>query len=344
MKKKTKKTKLKIKNIFIFIIIICIIICLILFIPKHKEIKKEISKLETLGYNTTEINKLNKLSKEELNIIEKNEYNKNLVDIISSKSYKKNNLKLYLKYIGNEVNDDVISFINEKYYINDFLDRYLSYKEKNKDLSYKEIVKRVNSNLDFKFYDDSKEADTSKGMYTLVNKYYYLDKNYVPDDLVDVEKEYARDSAKINKTAYENFKKMADEAKKEGLTLLITTAYRNYNFQATLYNNYVRQDGKEQADTYSARPGYSEHQLGYSVDLTNKERVSFGEFKNTKEFAWLKDNAYKYGFIIRYTEANQYITGYVPESWHYRYVGNDIAKYIYENNITYEEYYAYFLR
>ena len=141
-----------------------------------------------------------------------------------------------------------------------------------------------------------------------------------------------------------SFKKMADAAKEEGLTLLITTAYRNYNFQATLYNNYVRQDGKEQADTYSARPGYSEHQLGYSADLTNKERVNFGEFKNTKEFTWLKDNAYKYGFIIRYTEANQYITGYVPESWHYRYVGNDIAKYIYENNITYEEYYAYFLR
>ena len=198
--------------------------------------------------------------------------------------------------------------------------------------------------MDYKFYDDSKAADTSKGMYTLVNKYFYLDNNYIPDDLVDVESKYARDSAKINKTAYENFKKMADAAKEEGLTLLITTAYRNYNFQATLYNNYVRQDGKEQADTYSARPGYSEHQLGYSADLTNKERVSFGEFKNTKEFAWLKDNAYKYGFIIRYTEANQYITGYVPESWHYRYVGNDIAKYIYENNITYEEYYTYFLR
>ena len=342
--KKKRKTKLKIKRLFVLIIFICLIIGLIIFIPKNKETKQVVSKLETIGYNKNEIDKLNKLSKEELKIIEKNKYNKNIIDIITSKSYKKENLKLYLKYIKDTVNDDIISFINETYYINDFLDRYIAYKEKNTDLKYSEIVKRVNSNLDYIFYDDSKEADTSKGMYTLVNKYYYLDKNYVPDDLVDVEKEYARDSAKINRTAYENFKKMADDAKKEGLTLLITTAYRNYNFQATLYNNYVRQDGKEQADTYSARPGYSEHQLGYSADLTNKERVSFGEFKNTKEFAWLKNNAYKYGFIIRYTEANQYITGYVPESWHYRYVGEEIAKYIYENNITYEEYYAYFLR
>ena len=342
--KKKRKTKLKVKRIFILLLFICFIIGLIFFIPKHKETKKEISKLETIGYNSNEIKKLNKLSKDELKIIEKEKYNKNIVKIITSKSYKKENLELYLKYIKDDVNDDIISFINEKYYINEFLDRYLSYKENNNNLDYKEIVKRVNSNLDYTFYDDSKEADISKGMYTLVNKFYYLDKNYVPDDLVDVEPKYARDSARVNKTAYENFKKMADAASEEGLTIIITTAYRNYNFQATLYNNYVRQDGKEQADTYSARPGYSEHQLGYSIDVTNKSRVSFGEFENTKEFAWLKENAYKYGFIIRYTDANQYITGYMPESWHYRYVGLDIAKYIYENNITYEEYYAYFLR
>ena len=340
--KKKRKTKLKIKNLFIFILLICLVIGLIIFIPKQKETKKINSKLETLGYTTTEIKKINNLSKDEISIIEKNKYNKNIINIINSKYYKKDKLKLYLE--KDNINDNIISFINQKYYIDEFLDRYTKYKEKNNDLECDEIIKRVNSNLDYTFYDDSKEADTSKGMYTLVNKFYYLDKNYIPDDIVNVEKEYARDNAKLNKTAYENFKKMADAAKSEGLTLLITTGYRDYNFQATLYNNYVKMDGQKEADTYSARPGYSEHQLGYSADLTNKERVSFGEFKNTKEFAWLKENAYKYGFIIRYTEANKYITGYVPESWHYRYVGEDIAKYIYENDITYEEYYAYFLR
>ena len=342
--KKKRKTKLKIKRLFILLLLIIIIMTTICILTKEQKYVKTNTKIEDLGYSSNEIKSINKLSDDEISIIEKYEYNDKLLDIISSKSYKKENLELYLKYIKDDVNDDIISFINEKYYINDFLDRYLSYKEKNNDLDYNEIIKRVNSNLDYTFYDDSKEADISKGMYTLVNKYYYLDKDYVPEDLVDVESKYARDSAKVNKTAYENFKNMADAASIEGLTILITTAYRNYNFQSTLYNNYVRQDGKELADTYSARPGYSEHQLGYSVDLTNKARVSFGEFENTKEFTWLKENAYKYGFIIRYTESNQYITGYVPESWHYRYVGLDIAKYIHENNITYEEYYAYFLR
>lgn len=341
--KKKRKTKLKMKRIFLFLIFVAIIVCLILFIPKHNENKKMSTKLETLGYSDTEINSINKLSKKEISIIEKNNKNNKIIDIISSKFYKSENLEFYLKYIKDEVNDDIISFINQKYYINDYLDRYTKYKENNK-YDYEEVVKRVNSNLDYTFYEDSKEADISKEMYTLVNKYYYLDQNYVPEDLVQVESKYTMNNTFFNKTAYENFKKMADAASEEGLTLLITTAYRNYNFQATLYNNYVRQDGQKAADTYSARPGYSEHQLGYSADLTNKERASFGEFKNTKEYEWLKKNAYKYGFIIRYTDDNQYITGYVPEAWHYRYVGEDIAKYIYENNITYEEYYAYFLR
>ena len=342
--KKKRKTKLKIKRLFILLIFISLIVCLVIFIPKQKEKKKIDSKLVTLGYSEKEIDKISKLSSDEISLIEKSDYNDKLISIITSKSYNNKNLELYLKYIDDEVNDDIISFINQKYYINDFLDRYIKYKDKNNDLDYEEIVKRVNSNLDYTFYEDSNKADTSKGMYTLVNKYYYLDQNYVPEDLVQVEAKYTMNNTYLNKTAYEFFKKMASAASGEGLTLLITTAYRNYNFQATLYNNYVRADGVEKADTYSARPGYSEHQLGYSTDLTNKELVDFGEFKDTKEYKWLKKNAYKYGFIIRYTDDNQYITGYVPEAWHYRYVGEDIAKYIYENNITYEEYYAYFLR
>ena len=137
---------------------------------------------------------------------------------------------------------------------------------------------------------------------------------------------------------------MADAARKENLTIKITTAYRNYNFQSILYNNYVKSDGIKAADTYSARPGYSEHQLGYSTDLTNGKNVSFDDFETTKEFEWLSKNAYKYGFILRFPKDKDYLTGYKYESWHYRYVGEDIAKYIYENDITYEEYYAYFLR
>ena len=233
---------------------------------------------------------------------------------------------------------------DEKYYINDFLDRYKNYYNEHNDLTYKEVITRVNSNIDYNFFDDSKPSDISKKIYTLVNKYYYLDDNYIPDNLVTVSGKYARDSAKLVDIAFENFKKMADDASMEGLTLKVTTGYRSYNFQSTLYNNYVKNDGVKLADTYSARAGYSEHQLGYSADLTNANLVSFDNFKNTDEYKWLQNNAYKYGFILRYPESKEYLTGYQFESWHYRYVGTEISKYIYENNITYEEYYAYFLR
>lgn len=263
---------------------------------------------------------------------------------------KYNNVKEIINYVNNysseiiEINDITLSIINEKYFIKDYLDRYLTYYKKNNSLTTSEIIKRVNSNLDYTFYIDAKSSDISKGIYTLVNKFYYLEETFIPEDIVTADIEYTVYNGKLNKTAYENFVKMADAAKESGLTLKITTGYRDYNFQSALYNNYVKIDGVENADTYSARPGFSEHQLGYSIDLTNANNVDFEEFEYTEEYKWLNDNAHKYGFIMRYPKDKEYITGYMFESWHYRYVGVDIATYIYENNITYEEYYAYFLR
>jgi len=261
-----------------------------------------------------------------------------------------NNIDGIIIYINNykdldlKLSNTTLSLIAEKYFIIDYLDRYLSYYESNKNLSFTEIITRINSNLDYKFYEDSNPADLSKGMYTLINKYYYLDYNFIPSDLETVSFNYAIHNTKLNKVALENFIKMADVAKKDNINLLITTAYRDYNFQSVLYNNYVKADGKDWADTYSARPGYSEHQFGYSFDLTNKDYADFDEFEYTKEYEWLKENAYKYGFILRYPKNKEYITGYQFEAWHYRYVGIDIATYIHENKITYEEYYSYYLR
>ena len=286
-----------------------------------------------------------------------------IFNLINHESFKKENIDKYIthlktfdnvdgiiKYVNEyenkniELNSTTLSLINEKYFIINYLDRYLNYYEKHKDLDYKEIITRVNSNLDYEFYTDSNKSDLTKEMYTLVNKYNYLDKDYVPNNLVSVTGIYARDKAELIDVAYDNFVKMADDARKNSLTIKVTTGYRSYNFQSILYNNYVKADGVKNADTYSARPGYSEHQLGYSADLTNAKNVSFDEFETTEEYKWLKDNAHKYGFILRYPKDKEYITGYMFESWHYRYVGIDIATYIYENNITYEEYYAYFLR
>lgn len=347
-----KKRKIKPIPIFLIIVITITIIAFIIYSCS------EYSKLKKLNYTNNEIKETKNLNKDVINLIIKNkiEYNK-IKNIINNKNYKEENIKEYLTYIKKYDNEEVIinyvnnykdkyklndttyNFMIQKYFIYDNLDRYINYYNTNKDLKYEEIVARINSNLDYRFYDDSKKADLSKGMYTLVNKFFYLDKNYIPDNLVPTE-----NGSKMVDIAYENFKIMKKAAKEEGLNILITTAFRDYNFQSVLYNNYVKKDGIKNADTYSARPGYSEHQLGYSTDVTNANYVDFGDFDSTKEFEWLKSNAHKYGFILRYPENKEYITGYMYEPWHYRYVGVDIATYIYENNITYEEYYEYFIR
>ena len=111
-----------------------------------------------------------------------------------------------------------------------------------------------------------------------------------------------------------------------------------YQDQEYIYNNYVRMDGQEAADTYSARAGFSEHQTGLVLDL-NTVDISFD---NTNESNWLRDNSYKYGFIIRYPKGKENITGYTYEPWHIRYVGKNLAKEIYNNGdyLTLEEYFG----
>ena len=127
----------------------------------------------------------------------------------------------------------------------------------------------------------------------------------------------------------------------EGLNISITSAYRSYNEQKELYNTYLKLYGKSYVDRYVALPGYSEHQTGLAIDLESLECDIFG---NSKEYLWIKENAYNYGFIIRYQKGKEKITGYGAEEWHIRYVGEKAAEYIYKNNITFEEYYDLFLK
>lgn len=224
----------------------------------------------------------------------------------------------------------------------DKIDRYLDYKEKNPNLADIDIVTRVNLNLDKPYYENTKESTDLNKTTILVNKYIYLPKDYVPNNLVAISNEYANSGKELVYEAKEKFEKMANSAKQEGYTIRAISAYRSYSYQENLYNGYLKKDTKEKVDTYSARPGYSEHQTGLVVDIDNTE-VSFENFESTSEFSWMQKNAYKYGFILRYPKGKEEITGYTYESWHYRYVGESIAKYIYENNITLDEYYIRFI-
>ena len=141
---------------------------------------------------------------------------------------------------------------------------------------------------------------------------------------------------------YQKYISMYNAAKKEDLYLIITSAYRDYNFQDQLWNQYAKSQGEEWADSVAARAGHSEHQTGLTLDIVTYNS-NMNEFENTDEFKWLQKHAHEYGFIMRYPKDKEDITGYDYESWHYRYVGVETATKIHELGITYDEYYAYYL-
>lgn len=142
-------------------------------------------------------------------------------------------------------------------------------------------------------------------------------------------------------TAKAAFEKMAQAAKQEGIELVAFSGYRSYEYQTSLYNRYVEKDGKDAADRYSARPGYSEHQSGLAFDIGEKGREDLwltSAFGESKAGQWLVDNAHKYGFILRYPKGKEDITGFMYESWHFRYLEGDMATKVYEAGVTLEEY------
>lgn len=225
------------------------------------------------------------------------------------------------------------------YFNMNYLDRYVLYKEKHSEMPTKQVIKDVNMNLDRDFYKDPVKARNLNTEKILVNKYYYLDNNYVPNNLETISTRYALSNMKLVKEAKEAFENLASTAKKENLNIIAMSTYRSYDYQVNLYNKYVRSDGKEAADTYSGRPGHSEHQTGLAVDVYNG-KISYTSFEKTKEFNWMQEHAHDFGFILRFPKDKVNETGYTYESWHYRYVGIEEAKYIKEHNISFEEYYA----
>ncbi|MEG2283569.1 MAG: M15 family metallopeptidase [Bacilli bacterium] len=228
------------------------------------------------------------------------------------------------------------------YFKMEYLDRYVTFKQNHSNLTNEDVVTRVNLNLDKPAYTNTKDTPYLNQIYLLSNKYISMPSTYIPKGLEVISSTYSNGSRQLVKEAKEAFEEMALQAKKEGFTIRAMSTYRSYKYQVTLYQNYVDQDGKEKADTYSARAGFSEHQTGLVADIDNKEKA-YTSFHLTKEFTWMKNNAYKFGFILRYPKGKEEITGYGYESWHYRYVGVPVATYIHEHDITFDEYYAKFI-
>ena len=156
----------------------------------------------------------------------------------------------------------------------------------------------------------------------IVNKKHGLSKDYNPGE---------------NPTAKAAFVRLRDDMINQGLNVGRSySGFRSYNYQKTLYDNYVSRDGQAAADRYSARPGYSEHQTGLVFDLTDK---SGNLLEDSRASQWLKDNAHNYGFIVRFQAGKEASTGYMPEAWHIRYVGKE-AKDIHDSGLSLEEYFG----
>ncbi len=185
-----------------------------------------------------------------------------------------------------------------------------------------------------------------KSITALVNRNYLLPSNYIPSDLkepkVRFSFNYKSDKRKLRKEAAHALEKMFQAAEKKKIILYGVSGYRSYARQKQIYNRNVSLYGKKSTDTVSAMPGSSEHQTGLTIDISSRS-VSFlldKNFGKTKEGKWVAKNAHKYGYIVRYPEGKSKITGYRYEPWHIRYVGKDMATYLYKHKLTLEEYYG----
>lgn len=353
-----KKRKIKKKPVLILLFII-LLSCFGLYKLINNSDKMRLQ-LASLGYDDDEINLIiDKVPSKSYDLFK--DYDDSIVDLVSSKDYNSKLFSKYYEYYSKNKKSEIkniITIINsgydlmrypasdllsslvlEKYYINKNVARYLDYGNSNK-LSAENIISIVNSSADKDYYSDVKISNLDDGNLILVNKFYHLPDKYEPEDLITLSSKYNKGTnSKMRKEAAEAFMEMVDAALLDNVILKNASAYRSYEYQANLYDSYVERDGKKNADIYSARAGYSEHQTGLCTDINTID----SSFHGTNEFNWLYKNSYKYGFIIRFPKGKEKITGYNYEPWHYRYVGKKAAKIIYKNNLTLEEYYAYYI-
>ena len=311
-------------------------------------------KLRELGYNDETIAviaSMNETDQERFLAA----YDEKYAQILTSAYFQQEHLQDYLHYYGELpvdkmmelvdkglLNDNNLAQLQEiyqsDYYIPAYEDLYFRYLGKYATI--REMMEIVNTKRYLPLFTDIQEADLSKDPLILVNKYYFLPADYEPDDLVNVESAYGK--GQLREIAYEAFKHLHDDAIEMGYNIRVVSAYRSYDYQVAVYNKYLERDPMEVVDTYSARAGLSEHQTGLTADVCIPGWY-VDDFHMTDASVWLRDNCYKYGFIIRYPEDKTEITGYMWESWHIRYLGEEAATEIHQRGITFDEYYACFV-
>ena len=220
--------------------------------------------------------------------------------------------------------------------------RYEAYQALHPELAQEDVVWMVNVHLDEEPYTNMQvisESDENNEV-LLVNKHYCYRDEFEPAQLVETQN--GKLVTPNTKTAYE---KMLADAKADGITgISAASTYRSIDFQVGLYNRYVEQDGVKAADTYSSRPASSEHHTGRTIDLMGPDGT-LESFETTEACTWVHQNAYKYGFIVRYQKGCEDITGYKEEPWHITYIGVEASTTMHNEGIqTLEEYYAKYVQ
>lgn len=321
MKKKKKKIRLKKQAYYLLAVIVFLVVGVILEINFYNDFKYKQTneyKLTSKGY-----------SLEDTNV---------LLDKLSENSIS--------SLINQDKNDTIVGLVKEKYFLEKNLDRYLAYIEEEEEDNLTDVVAIVNVNADHKWYEEELETDTSLNEQMIVNKFYALSEDYTPENLVSIPLDYSYGTEGENQLieyAYDKFLDLWQAAHDEGFYLMVTSSYRDYASQKEIYDYRKATQGERKADETAARPGHSEHQTGLVVDMTSTTEPSATDFSESEAYKWLKEHAHEFGFIERYPEGKTYLTGYSPESWHWRYVGIEAATVMHEENITYDEYYAFYI-
>ncbi len=182
-----------------------------------------------------------------------------------------------------------------------------------------EIQNTILDNIDDFKADLAGVLEEDSRFFIIADKSHLLSADYDPGELVSLDGKgikVNKKGMKLEKVTFEALKTMLDDSAREGLSLMVSSAYRDYKYQVGLYNYYISKYGKEETDTFSAPPGASQHQLGTVVDFNEVENT----FAGTPEEKWLSENAWKYGFSLSFPKGYEDITGYNWESWHFRYV------------------------
>lgn len=190
-----------------------------------------------------------------------------------------------------------------------------------------------------RFYKNIELVKNPDDLLVLVNKNNKLAAVYVPNDLVEIPTTMSYNGKLVRKEVLEAFQKLWNNAKKNGYKITIVSAYRDYNYQDKLFKNYVKEKGLKYALNCSAKAGHSEHQTGLAIDVMGSNG-DYNLFEETKEAEWMKNHAHEYGFILRYPKGKEKITGFKYEPWHYRYIGIDTSTYLYNHQLTLEEYFS----